>query len=175
MLKRDVNKRPPLRPLRFANQCHVRLMRQPISLARVARDAGANHVFPRRQAAFVARQHVIEIQFAAIENVAAILAGVLVALEDVVPGKLHFLLRQTIEEQQHDDARHPNLPRNRRDHFVLVRRADGKIAPAVEIVRQEIVLRIGRNDLGVALIKRAKARRAEQMFTACQRRFNTRT
>ena len=77
---------------------HVRFMRQSIALARVTRNAGANHVFPSRQAAAIARHHVIEIQIAAIENMAAILAGVFVALENVVPGKLHFLLRQPIEE-----------------------------------------------------------------------------
>ena len=61
-------------------------------------------------AAAVARQDVIEIQFAAIKNVAAILAGVLVALENVVAREFHFLLRQTIEEQEHDDARDADLP-----------------------------------------------------------------
>jgi hypothetical protein len=56
-----------------------------------------------------------------------------------------------------------------------VRRGNGKVAPAVEIVGREIVLLIGQTDLRVALVKQAKARRAEQILTACQRRLSTRT
>ena len=33
----DVHERPPLRTLRFANQRHMRFMRQPISLSRITR------------------------------------------------------------------------------------------------------------------------------------------
>ncbi len=68
----------------------------------------------------------------------AILAGVFVALENVVPGKLHFLFREPIEKEQHNHPRHANPPRNCRDHFVIGRRG-GEIAPTLEIVGQEIV------------------------------------
>src|SRR5688572_32418068 len=40
--------RSPLRPRRFADQRHVGLTRQAIAFSCVARDARANHVFPRR-------------------------------------------------------------------------------------------------------------------------------
>ena len=82
---------------------------------------------------------MIEIQFAAIENIAAVLTGIFIALENIVPRKLHFLLRQAIEEQQDDHTRHANLPRNGRDHLVL-RRRPGKIEPAIEVVRKKIIL-----------------------------------
>lgn len=145
----DVQKWPPLRSLWPANQRHLRFLRKPVALARVTRDARTNDILPRRRAAAIARQDVIEVQLNAIENVAAILAGVLVALENVVPGELHFLLRQPIEEQKNDHARDANLPRNGGYDFVL-RRGRREIAPALEIMRQKIVRFIRGNDLGVA-------------------------
>ena len=52
--------------------------------------------------AAVAGDDVVEIEFPAVEVLGAILAGVLVALENVVPGELHFLVRQPVEKQEHD-------------------------------------------------------------------------
>src|SRR4029077_3676544 len=52
--KGDLDKRPPLRPLRFTDQAHVRFARKPVAFARIARDARANHVFPSRRPAPVA-------------------------------------------------------------------------------------------------------------------------
>jgi hypothetical protein len=151
--ERHVNKRPPLWPLRFSDERHVRLMRETVALARIARNARADHVFPNRGSTAIARQNVIEIQLAAIENLAAILTGILVALENIVPRKFYFFLRQTIEKQKHNHARHSDLPGNGFDHFVF-RRRFGKIEPAIEIVRQKIIFRIGRNDLGMSRINK---------------------
>src|SRR5438270_708851 len=107
------------------------------SLARIARDTGANHVLPDGESASVARHDVIEIQVVPLKELAAVLAGVLIALKYIVPRKFHFLFRQPIEEEQHDHTRHPNLPRNRGDDFVIGR-GGGKIAPTVEVMREEI-------------------------------------
>src|SRR5438093_12686715 len=88
MLRRrkcDMHERAPLRPLRLANQTHVGFLRQPVAFARVTLDARANYIFPRRRPASIARHDMIEIQFISLENMAAILASVLVALENVVP------------------------------------------------------------------------------------------
>ncbi len=153
--ERYLHKRPPFRPFRFADQCHARFVWQTVSFARVAGNTGANHVFPRRGTAFVTRQNVIQVQFAAVENLAAILAGVFVPLENIVPRKFHFLLRQPIEEQEDDDARHADFPRNGCDHFGF-RSGFGKVQPAVEIVREKIVFRIGRNNLSVSLVNQSK-------------------
>jgi hypothetical protein len=76
--KRDLNKWPPLRPLRFADQAHVRFTRKPVAFARIARNTRANHVFPSRRPAPVARHDVIQIKVTPIEEFAAVLAGVLV-------------------------------------------------------------------------------------------------
>jgi len=78
----------------------------------------------------------------ALNAVAARLAGVLVAFEDVMARELHLFLRQSIEEEKDNDARDPDLPRDGGDHFVL-RRARRKVAPALKIVRGKVVQRIG--------------------------------
>jgi len=53
--KGDLDKRPPLRSLRFADQAHVCFTRKPVALARIARDAGANHDLAFKQLAIAIR------------------------------------------------------------------------------------------------------------------------
>jgi len=107
---------------------------------------------------------MIEIQLVALKNLAAILAGVFVTLENIVARELHFLFRETIEEEQHDHARHADPPRNCRDHFVF-RRGHGKIAPTLEIVRHEIVGFIRRNNVGMARVhQRERASRRADVY-----------
>jgi len=165
MLRRresDMQERPPLRSLRFANQRHLRFLRKTVAFARVTRNARANYVFPSRCPTAIPWHYVIEIQIITIKSAAAVLAGVLVPLENVVAGKLHFLFRQPIKKEQHDHARHPDLPRNRLDEFVIgrVRR---KIAPAFEIVRQEIIRVVRGDDMRVSGIdeRERTSRRAD--------------
>jgi len=153
--KRDLNKRPPLRPLRFADQAHVRFTRKPVAFARIARNTGANHIFPSRRPTSVARDDVIQIKFAPIEEVAAVLAGVLVSLKHVVSGKFYFLLGKPIEHKKHDHPRDPDLERNGRDYF-MIGRARGQIAPAFEIVRRKVVRVIRRNNLGMSRVYERK-------------------
>jgi hypothetical protein len=119
--KGDLDKRPPLWSLRFADQAHVCLTREPVALARIARDAGANHVFPSRRPAPVARHDMIQIKVTPIEEFATVLAGVLVALKYVVSGEFHFLLRKPIEHKQHDHPRDLDLERDGRNHFMIGR------------------------------------------------------
>jgi len=149
--KRDLHKRTPLWPFRPSNQAHVRFLRKPISFTCVTCDARANHIFPCGRPSPVTRHHMIEIELVTLKNLTAILAGVFVALKNVVPRKLHFLFRETIEKEQYDHARHANFPRNSRDHF-LFRRSRGKIAPTLEIVRHKTVRLICRNDVGMARV-----------------------
>ena len=129
----------------------MRFARQPIALARIAGDAGTNDVFPSGGSSAVTRHDVIQIQFAAIEKLAAVLARVLVPFEHVVPSKLYFFFRKPIEHQQHDHSRDTNFERNSCDYFVI-RRVRRQIAPAFEIMSHEIVRLIGRNDLGMTRV-----------------------
>ena len=160
--KCDMYEWPPFRSLGFANQTHVRFAREPVAFARIEPDTRANHVLPRGRPSPITRYDVIQIEFAAIENFAAVLAGVFVALKHVVSGKFHFLLWKPIENQKHNDPRDANLERNRRDDFVI-RRVCRQIAPAFEIVRHEIVRLIGRNNVGMTGIyqREGATRRAD--------------
>jgi hypothetical protein len=51
---------------------------------------------------------VIQIEIFAVERAAAVLARVLVPLEDVVPGKFDFLFRKPVEYDQQNHARDAN-------------------------------------------------------------------
>jgi hypothetical protein len=123
-------------------------MRKAIPFSGITRDAGANDILPRRKPAFIAWNDVIQIQVAFIEDLAAVLTGILVALEDVVPGKLHLFPRHAVEEHEHDHARHSDLERNG-VHHLLFWRLDGEVAPALEVVREEVIVPVGKDDLGV--------------------------
>ena len=165
MLRRrkcNVHERTPLRSLRLSNQTHVRFLRQPVAFACVTLNARANHIFPCRRSASIARHDMIEIQLISLENMAAILARVLVALENVVTGKLHFLLRETIKKEQHNHARDSDLPRNGCNHFVFWR-GYRKIAPAFKIVRQKIARFVRRDNVGMARVdqREGASRRAD--------------
>src|SRR6267378_3751652 len=115
----DLDKRPPLWPFWFADQAHVRFAWEAVAFARVASNARANDVFPCSCASAIARHDVIKIEFTPIENLAAVLAGVFVALKNVVTRKFHFLLWKPIENEQHNHPGNTNLKRNRRDYFVI--------------------------------------------------------
>ena len=153
--KRDLHKRPPLRPLRSTDQAHVRFARKPVAFARIARNTRANHVFPSRRPAPVAWHDVIQIKVTPIEEFAAVLAGVLVSLKHVVPCEFYFLLWKPIEHKQNDHPRDPDLERNGRNQFMIgcVRR---QIAPAFEIVRRKVGRVIRRNNLGVSCVYKRK-------------------
>ena len=101
----DLHERAPFRALGFAHEIHAGLVRRAVGLARVALDARAHDVFPSRRPAAIARDDVVQVQILAVKNVAAILAGIFVALKNVVTRELHFLFRQPVIHQKQDDAR----------------------------------------------------------------------
>ncbi len=98
---------------------------------------------------------VIQIKVTTIEEFAAVLAGVLVALKHVVSGEFYFLLRKPIEHKQHDHPRDLDLERDGRNHF-MIGRVRGQIAPAFEVVRRKVVRVIRRNNLGVPCVYERK-------------------
>src|ERR1044072_1448683 len=89
--KCDMHERPPLRSLRFANQAHVRFARKTVAFARIAPDTGANHVLPRGRSSTITRHDVIQVEFAAIENLAAVLAGGFVTVNHHISGDSYVL------------------------------------------------------------------------------------
>ena len=48
---------------------------------------------------------MIEIQLVPFKHLSAVLAGISVALENVVPRKFHFLFWKSLEKQEHNDPR----------------------------------------------------------------------
>ena len=91
---------PPLRTFGLADEVDACLLRSAIGLLRVTSDARADDVFPGRRAAPITRDHVIEIEFAAIEDLPAILAGILIPLKNVMPGKLNFFLGKPVKNHE---------------------------------------------------------------------------
>ena len=104
----DLHERTPFRAFRFADQTNAGFLRCVIRLARIALNAGADNVFPRGRTAAITRNHMIKVQILAIENFAAILACVLVTLENIMARELHFLFRKMIEDGEQNHARNPN-------------------------------------------------------------------
>ena len=101
----DLYKRTPLGPLRFADEMQAGFLWRAVGFMRIALNTGANNVFPRGRAAAVTWDNVIEIEILAIKYFTAILAGVLVALENIMAGELNFLFRQMIKNTKENHAR----------------------------------------------------------------------
>lgn len=163
---RDVHERSPARTLGLAGERHADLMWKPVSLARVAGNARANDVFPSCLPAAIPRHDVIQVQHLARKNFVAILASIVVPLKNILAREFHLLLRQTLEEQQHNDSRHPNAHRHRFRHF-RVGIALRKILPTLEIMGQKTLTALCGNHLRVPLIKQ----RERAAGTACIHRL----
>ena len=65
----------------------------------------------------IARDDVVEIQLTFGEAFPAILAGVLIAKEDVFSRKFHFLARDAIVDGEDDDLRNLQRDADRMDHL----------------------------------------------------------
>jgi hypothetical protein len=130
---------------RLANEVHVRLFRGAAALADVAVDASADDVLPTADAALAARDDVIEAQFGGWELLAAVLALIVVACEDVAAIELHRLLRQPVVVHQANDARHLNLAVDGVQPIVVhltevTRPILAHFAPSLEIVGQKLTV-----------------------------------
>src|SRR5688572_3964611 len=104
----ELYERTPLGPARLADKVHPGLAGRAIALARITEDTRTDNVLPGRGPTAIARDDVVQIQVLAVEGAAAVLADVLVALEDVMAGKLDFLFRLAIEKHQQNDPWHTN-------------------------------------------------------------------
>ena len=61
---------------------------------------------------------MVEIQILPFKMVTAILAGISIALENVVAREFDFLLREPVKDEQHDHSRDANLKGNRSNEFL---------------------------------------------------------
>lgn len=105
----DVHKGPPFGTLWLFEKLHSGLVREAVPFACVARDAGADDIFPSCLASAIARKDMIDIQARPIKEGSAVLAGVLVSLEHIQPRELDLFFRESIEEAEDDDSWHPDL------------------------------------------------------------------
>ncbi len=146
----DVEEGAPFRPLRPGQEGHPRLARGPVPLPAVAGHARADDVLPAGLPSPVAGNHVVEVEPRDVVPLAAILAGVAIPLEDIVPGELDLLAGQAVEEHQEDHLGNADLQADG-PHPVILLRARS-LEPLIEVEGLEL-LRSGRHHLGVALIE----------------------
>src|SRR5829696_5552060 len=117
-----------LRPARRLHQVHPGLGRRASALAPVAGDAAGDDVLPVLAAALGDRQHMVEGQFSARQQLRAVLARMLVACVDVRPGERDIVdlpLDLDVAEQTDDRGEleakgyGPDLPVVHRNNFDL--------------------------------------------------------
>lgn len=132
----DLYKWPPLGSLRFANKVQPGLLRGAIGLQRITFNAGADDVLPACRPATVAGDDMVQIEILAITGLAAILASVLVALENIVPGEFDLFLGEMIIHQEKNHPRQTQSKRNGPDGF-RVGFMQGNVAPFGEIIGLE--------------------------------------
>ena len=152
----DVNKRAPFRSLRLANELEPGFVRKSVALLRIARNAGADDVLPGGLATTVSRKNMIKVQLLPLKKLTAILTSVPVPLEDIVPGELYFFLRQSLEQQQHDNPWNANADGNRM-HHLRFRIGARKVAPARKIMRQIVIGIVRGDDLSMPLVKEGES------------------
>ena len=99
---------------------------------------------------------MIQVQILAVENMTAILAGVPVALKNIVPGEFDLLLWQPVEHDQQDDARHADFEGDGMDAFGM-RFLPGKIMPLVEVEGLKCPVAAVKDDMGMAFKKQSKS------------------
>jgi len=145
----DLHEGSPLGSLGLAHETHVSLGRSAVGLARVAGNAGADDVFPSRGPTPISRNHVVEVQIAPIKDLAAVLAGVLVPLEQVVPGEFDFLLGKTVKPHEQDDPGYPDSERDRADGAVGFGVGRGQVTPLLEVQCPVITVAITEHHLCV--------------------------
>jgi hypothetical protein len=129
----DLNERTPFWSFRLANQVHAGLGRGAVALACVALDTGADDVFPNRWSTSVPWNDVIQIQIFPLKSAPTVLAGVLIPLENIMPGKFDLFFGITVKKDKQNDARHPDFEGDCADAFrvwFLLR----EILPLVEVV-----------------------------------------
>ncbi len=147
----DIDEWAPFRAFGFAEQFHADFGGKPVGFARVARQTAANDVLPSGHAAAVARGDVIEVEIGAFEFLAAILAGVVVTLENVVTRELYFLARETIKHLQQDQARDTDASGNSADGISAVVKPR-EVAPLIEVEGPKFAIAFFEDDGSVSFV-----------------------
>lgn len=151
----DIDKGAPAGFAGWPDEVHAGLVGEFVGFAGVAGDAGANDIFPSGLAAFFAGDDVIEIKFVAIEGMAAVLAGIFIALENVVPGEFDFFFGESVKHEEDNHPGNADAEGDALDHFVFGVVA-GEIAPTGEVMGEKIFRLVLGDYLGVALVEESE-------------------
>ncbi len=149
-----LHKGTPLGAFGCADEVHAALSRSMVALASVAADAAANNVLPVGGAATVLGHYMVQIQFATIKGFPAVLAGILVALVNVVSGELDLLARHTIVDHQQDDTRYSDTKGYGPDGFRMWF-GTRKVRPFAEGEGAKVIVVTVENHLCMALKEQA--------------------
>ena len=90
----------------FAEELHVRFMRELVAFAAVAGVATGDKIFPRRRTSSRTRDYVVEREFPGREHFATVLAGITVTHQDVFARESARLVRNAAIFEQTDDGWH---------------------------------------------------------------------
>lgn len=115
----DIHKGTPFWTLGLFQQMHPGLVRQTVPLPGIAGDAGADHIFPSSLSSTVSWEDMVDIEMAPVKVNAAVLAGILIALKDIVPREFDLFLWQAVKEAKDNDPGDTDAQRNRLEHSGL--------------------------------------------------------
>jgi len=90
----------------FAQELHLRFVRELVALAAVARMTAGDEIFPGGRAPAGARNHVVERKFSGCEHFPAVLAGIAITHQDVLARECARLVRNSAVFEQADDGGH---------------------------------------------------------------------
>src|SRR5579885_1077249 len=137
--------RGPFRPPRPPNKKHRGFFRRSAALSAVAVMAGADDVLPSRSAAAGAWNHMVEVKLGAREPAAAVLAGIVVAREDIEAGKPHVALWHSFVRRQQQHPR--NTDQSAHSAYAFVMNFDRKVPPGIKIEGAILLVNSSRNPL----------------------------
>lgn len=131
-------------------------MGKAVALAGIAPDTRAHDIFPSGLSATVPGKNVVKVEQFTGERLAAVLAGVFITLEHIVPGELDLLFREAIEKHEHDDPWKAYVHRDCIHHFPAIRILTGKVLPTRKVMGHEALSGICGDDLGVPLVEKGE-------------------
>lgn len=147
--KVDLHKGPPFWAFGLFDEAQRSLQWSAIGLLGVAANARAYDVLPTGGTTAIAGNNMVEVEVFTLEYFAAVLAGISVSLENVVPGEFDFLFRHAVKQAKKNDPGHTDFKRDGLDAFV-VRLSLGKTVPLIEVECAKTSVGCIKHDMGVA-------------------------
>jgi len=130
-----------------------------IPLSAIATNAGSHDVFPRRFSAAISGHYVIHVQFLCDKRIAAVLATMPIAVEQILTIELHFPQQHSIIVPEKKHTRHSHRLTHSMYQAATFRRwrLCGKSKPRISIKKTKASV-LGIDDLG--MLKRKQTERS---------------